>query len=284
MEIKIGNGVRISTPRVPVDILLLQKPAATERNVRTLAKALGMEPKVGTFASDPDKLTYTHQHFELTVFRNSGGFRWVDKSRWQMDDGKTNIKMEDSEAANMARAFALKSRLAPRGEFRFAKAARLHVATATKEGKRASDRVVDVAVALQRMIGKVPVDGPGGRIVVYLDSKGGVTGIEKIWRGAGKVFRKGGAFRTIDDVVREIAAYYRTKQGVLEIQEVRFAYFEEGWRAKQKYLQPAYIITAMGTFSDNRFRKRAVYVAPALINATGRITPLLEQKAPQEYR
>jgi hypothetical protein len=65
---------------------------------------------------------------------------------------------------------------------------------------------------------------------------------------------------------------------------MRFGYFEEGWRTKQQYLQPAYVIFGMLTSPDSSIRKRTIYVATALTNAVGRITPVLQQKPAQRAR
>jgi hypothetical protein len=284
MEIKIGKDVRLAVPRGRADVLQLKLPVVNDKSILRLAAQLGMESKTGTLATSPDRIAYTAGFMELTVFRASGGFRYLDRSRWQVDDGESNVRMTDADAGKRASALAAKMKLAPAKEFRFAKAARLHVAAADLKAKQSYDRVIDVGVALQRMIGKVPVDGPGGRVVVYLDARGDVTGIEKIWRERAKVFRKGAAFRSLDELIAEMSTHYRTKDGVIEVQEIRTAYFEEGWRSQQKYLQPAYIVRGIAMSPNERLRKKVVYVAPALSNTPGRITPPLSAKKPLAAR
>lgn len=284
MEIKIGKGVRPTVPRGRADVIQLKRPVVNEKSVLRLATQLGMEAKTGTLATSPDRVVYKEGFTELTVFRASGGFRFLDRSRWQVDDGKSNLRMTDADVWKRARAIAVKMKLAPAKEFRFGKAARLHVAAANLEAKESYDRVIDVAVALQRLIGQVPVDGPGGRLVIYLDGKGDVTGIERIWRDRAKVFRKGGPLRPLDDLIAEMSAHYRTKGGLIEVQEIRTAYFEEGWHSEQKYLQPAYIVIGLAMSQNEGLRKKVVYVAPALTNAPGRITPPLARKKPLAVR
>src|SRR5262249_55936956 len=152
----------------------------------------------------------------------------------------------------------------------FFKAARLHVGEATREGAGASDRVIDVAVALQRLVGKIPVDGPGGKVVVYLDHEHQMTGFERIWRDVAGGHREGESFRTPRNAVDDMAAHFASKQTVIEVREIRFGYFEEGWTTKQQYLQPAYVIFGSLTSRDGSVRKRTIYVAPALSNGIGR--------------
>ena len=201
-----------------------------------------------------------------------------------MDDRKSDLKIEDAAATRLAQNYVKKYKLAPAAEMKFLKAARLHVGEATQGGKEASDRTIDVAVALQRLVDKIPVDGPGGKVIVYLDYERQATGFEKIWRDIAGVHKRGESYRTPQNALSDMAAHFRTKQGIIEVQEMRFGYFEEGWRDKQQYMQPAYVIFGMLSSPDGLVRKRTIYVAAALSNAVGRITPPLKSKPPQRAR
>ncbi|MCU1265883.1 MAG: hypothetical protein JWM21_2201 [Acidobacteria bacterium] len=284
-EIKV-NVKLIPTPRGQARIYRLKSPSVNEKAVRGLAQLLGMQAdaKSGALKSDADKLTYSQGALELTMYRASGGIRFIDRARWQVDDRQSDLKIEDAAASRLAQTFVKKYQLAPAGETKFLKAARLHVAEATEGGKEASDRTIDVAVALQRQVDKIPVDGPGGQVVVYLDYERKATGIERIWREIAGVQKQGAAYRTPQNALEDMAAHFKAKQCVIEVQEMRFGYFEEGWRSKQQYLQPAYVIIGMLTSPDGLTRKRTIYVAPALTNAVGRITPPLEVKRPEQER
>ena len=284
-DIKI-TGKLIATPRAATKIYSLKAPTVNEKAVRALAGQFGMsaDAKSGAVTSDVDKLTYLEGHLELTMYRASGGIRFIDRARWQVDDLKTDFKMEDAEATRFAQSFVKKANIAPSAEMKFLKAARLRVGEATEGGKEASERTIDVAVALQRQVDKVPVDGPGGKVVVYLDRDGKPTGLEKIWRETAGVYRKAAAYRTPQNAIDDMAAHFKAKRATIEIQEMRFCYFEQGWRSKQQYLQPAYVIFGMLTSPDSRIRKRTIYVAPALSNGVGRITPPLARKPSQAGR
>jgi hypothetical protein len=284
-DIKV-TGNLIPTPRGQARIYRLKTPSVNERVVRALARRLGMQAdaKSGMLRSDADKLTYYQGLLELTMYRASGGIRFIDRARWQADDRKSDLKIEDAAASRLAQNFVKKYKLAPSSETKFLKAARLHVGEATQGGKEASDRTIDVAVALQRLVDKIPVDGPGGKVIVYLDHERQVTGLERIWREIGRVHRHGESYRTPQNALDDMVEHFRAKQGVIEVQEVRFGYFEEGWRSKQQYLQPAYVIIGMLTSPDGRIRKRTIYVASALSNPVGRITPPLKSKPPQRAR
>lgn len=284
-DIKV-TGKLIRTPRTPARIYRLRPPRVNEKAVRALARWLGMQAdaKSGALTSDADKLTYSEGQLALIMYRASGGIRFIDRARWQVDDRTSDFKIEDAAASRLARSFVRKYKLAPGAETKLLKVARLHVGEATQEGKEASDRTIDVAVAFQRLVDRIPVDGPGGKVIVYLDYERRVTGIERIWREIAGVHRHGGSYRTPQDALDDMAAHFESKQVVIDVQEIRFGYFEEGWRSKQQYLQPAYVIIGMLTSPDGSVRKRTIYVAPALSKAAGVITPPLEPKPPQRAR
>jgi hypothetical protein len=284
-EIKL-IGSLIPTPRAPTHIYRLKPPSVSERTVRAMAQRLGLrgEAKSGTLARDADKLVYSERHLELTVYRASGGIRFRDLARWQFDDREADLKMDDQAALRLARNFVRKYALAPARETRFLKAARLRVGESNREGTEAYERTIDVAVALQRVVDKVPADGPGGKIIVYMDHEGKATGFEKIWRDIGGVHKRVDSLRTPQSALDDMARHFRTKQAIIEVEEVRFGYFEAGWRSTQKYLQPAYVIVGMVTTGDGGVRRKTAYVAPAVANAPDRLTPPLARKKPQDAR
>lgn len=284
-EIKVA-GKLIPTPSNGANIYRLKSPNVTEKSVRALARQLGMraDAKSGRLSSDADKLSYVEEHLELTIYRASGGVRLIDRSRWQIDDRKSDLLITDEVATRLAMNLIKKNKFARTAEVKFLKAARLRVGEATKDGENVSERTIDVAVAMQRLVDKIPVDGPGGKIIVYFDSERNLSGMEKIWRDIGGVHRCNQPWRPAESALDEMAAHFRTKQGIIEIQEMRYGYFEDGWRTSQQYLQPAYVIFGMLTSPDGRIRKRTIYVAPALVNAVGRITPPLQRKPSQRAR
>jgi hypothetical protein len=284
-DIKINTKLTIPKGK-PASIYRLVTPRVTEKSIRELANRLGMraDSKSGLLKSDADKLTFSVGHLELTMYRASGAVRFIDRARWQIDDRQSELKIGDEEATRLAQNLTQKYKLGPVAETKFLKAARLHVGEATRAGKEASDRIIDVAVALQRLVNKIPVDGPGGKIVVYLNAEREMTGFQRIWRDLDGVHKRGASYRSPQSALEDMAAHFAKKRAVIEVQDVRFGYFEEGPRSKQRYLQPAYVIIGMLSAPEGGSRKRAIYVAPALTNNAGRMTPPLEVKRPQRRR
>jgi hypothetical protein len=272
------------TPLGRANIYTLKPPIVNEKSVRALARRLGVNPgKSEKITFDADKIVYSVGHLELTVYRASGGIRFLDRSRWQVDDRKSDLKMEDAEAARVAQSLVKKYRLVATLQTKVLKVARLRVGEATKEGKEASERTIDVAIALQRVINKIPVDGPGGKVIIYLDHERQMTGFELILRETSRI-HKAGVFRSPQDAIGDMTRHFEQKQARIEIDEIRLGYFEEGWRSNQKYLQPAYVIFGMITAPTSRIRKRTIFVTPALSNGIGPITPPLERRRPQPGR
>ena len=279
-------GEPLPTPRAQTPIYRLKPPGVNERAVRALAQRLGLrgEATAGILRSDADKLVYSEGPLELTVYRASGGIRFRDRARWQVDDRTADLRMDDRAALRLAQTFARRYNLAAASETRFLRAARLRVGESNRDGTEAYERTIDVAVALQRLVDRVPVDGPGGKIVVYLDHEGRATGFERIWRDLGGVYRRAEAPRSTQSALDDMARHFRAKQGTIEVREMRFGYFEAGWRTAQRYLQPAYVIVGVVTAGDGRVGRKTVYVTPALSNPPDPLTPPLASKRPPPAR
>jgi hypothetical protein len=263
-------------------------PRVSETSVREFASRFGLAARgtrTGILESDDARLTYREGSHVVTQYRASGGFRYHDATRWQVDDGRSSVDIDDEAAVELARGYVKKHRLAPLRECRVLKVARLHVASADRDGKQRDERVVDVAVAFQRTVDKIPVDGPGGKVIVYLDHEGALTGADVLWHTLTRSRREVRALRPLDAVAEEASAFLGARRGGrIEVRQVRFGYFELGWQERQRYLQPAYVILMTLYSDDERIHRRTVYVATAATNGVGRITPPLEPAAKQTPR
>jgi hypothetical protein len=266
-------------------IYRLSPPAVSEAAIRALAKRLGFEgSRVGKLCTDAETLTYSEGPLELKMYRASGGVRFRDRSRWQVDDRGAKFNLTEESARRLAQSFTKKNRLAATSEMRFLKSARLRVGEADRESKQSFERTIDISIALQRMVDKIPVDGPGGKIVVFFDRDGVATGFEQLWRTIRGASRRPGALRPPQAALDEMVSRWRQRQGVVEVSQIRFGYFEEGWRKRQTYLQPAYVILGE-IYADNpRVRRKIAYVATALEKPAGRLTPPLGEKPAQPPR
>jgi hypothetical protein len=270
-----------------LNIYKLTSPEVTERAVRDQARRFDLagKGKGATLHADDNRISLIDGAEIVTLYRNSGGLRYQDRSRWQIDDGRSNLKFSDAEAIGAAREVVRRLDLAPLKQYEVLKVSRLHVGSAVRDGERRDERVIDVGVVFRRLIDGVRVDGPGGMITVYLDHKAELTGVDRIWRERGAVLR---AVRDLQPIDRVRADLSRTLDDThaarTEVRDLRFGYFEYGWRDRQTSIQPAFVALLTLYSEDSRIHRRTVYVTAAATNAVGRITPPRQARIRQRAR
>ena len=274
-----------AAPKVRTQIHALAPPGATPKTLLEFAKSFGVESERAVRAQDPVKFTYTAGQHLITLYRASGALRYQDQTRWQMDDGKTNLEITDAEATKLALGHITRHKLASTDECKLLKVTRLTVGDAKAEARRGSERVIDVGVAFQRTLGGVPVDGPGGKLIVYLDHKGELTGFDRIWRRVKGVQARVPELRHPELAERDLQRYWRTHDsGRIDVNDMRFGYFELGYEQSQRVLQPAYVMVLTLVSPDERIVMKTAHVYPAAANAVGRIMPPVKKAIPQPRR
>jgi len=265
-------------------IYAVPRPNVNRAGLLAFAETIGVEPKGGTLSQDPVKLTYANGPHLVTQFKASGAVRYQDLTRWQVDDGESNVDIPDDEAARLGLELIGKYELAPQKECQLLKVSRLMVGAADVKEREGRERAIDIGVAFQRTIGGVPVDGPGGKVIVYLDRKGELTGFDRIWRplGDGTAVKE---YRGTDAIDADLQRYWKANgDGRIEVTEQRFGYFELGYGALQKVIQPAYVLLLTLTGPDERVRMGSAHVFPAASNAVGTLMPVRKAAAVQEPR
>ncbi len=259
-------------PEAPPPIFTLVKPVVNEKALLNLAHVFGMKAsqKAGSIFRDVSTFTYSEDAFDLTLHRSSGTFRFKDRNRWQVDH-RGHVELSDGDAVKLAQGQLRHYDLLPE-DSRVLRVSRLHVATAGPDRKIRDHRVIDVAVCFQPVIRGVPLDGPGGKVIVYLDHEGKMTCLDYLSRRLGPVYREVTRLHSPEGAVEEAGRTW-TKRGIekVEVREVRFCYFELGWNDLQRYLQPAYLVLAALIGPDKRIRMDDIYVAPAAVNSVGKI-------------
>ncbi len=262
-----------AAPKVKTQIHALAAPGASAKALRDFAERFGVGSKEATQAQDPAKFTYTAGQHLVTLYRASGAIRYQDQTRWQIDDGKSSLRMSDATAAKHALEVITKHRLAPPSECKLLKVSRLTVGEANTKTKRGGERVIDVGVCFQRTVGGVPVDGPGGKLIVYLDRRGELTGFDRIWRPISAVRAQVKDLRDPQVAEEDLLTYWKAHDGRIDVREVRFGYFELGFQDSQRVLQPAYIMRITLVSPDERIRMNSAHVVPAAANAVGTFMP-----------
>lgn len=275
--------------RRETNIYQLAAVRVSERSVLAAAQPFGL-------AADPARFSVTRfaTHFvlrdgteELSVSAASGALRRVDTTLWQRDDGQSSLDITDEDAVKIARKYLQLTGLAPLSEVGVLRVTRLRVGTMERGARRAEERVIDAAVVFQRLIDRVPVEGPGGKVVVYIDAQRRVSGAQKVWREIASVKKAVPASKLIAPSAAEehLRRYWREAwDGKLDVTDARFGYFESGPGEAQKVLQPAYIMPLTLTSPDGRFVMKSVHVVAAAADAIGTLMPPPKAVVPQPRR
>ncbi len=268
-----------------VNIYRLRRPEATQDAVRRVGSHFGLRPTVeaGTFILNARGISYSEPSgWGLKLFARSGGWQYRHTARWQVDDGRGHLVIEDEEATRLAMD-ALGRHALPTGLERM-RVQRLHVAHAEQGGKNHEERIIGVRVPFHRILDGLPVEGAGGRTVVYLDHERGLTGIDHLWHEIERVHAPVLGLRPVEEALAEVRRRYGGGEGHIEVTDIRLAYFELGWDEDQDYLQPAYVVFLRLGSPDGRFRINAMVPVAAAVNAVGPIEPILPARAAQARR
>ncbi len=232
-------------PQHPAQIFRVAKPHVNQQALFRLAQRFGLKGnlRAGSLQQDSQQMTYLERTFELVLYRASGGLRFHDNARWQVDDGKAHVTFDDAAAVKMAQRYIEELALVPLDECRLLRVTRLNVGVVERQTGLAEERVIDVGVAFQRIIDNVPVIGPGGKVMVYIDHNGDMTGVDRIWREIQGVHQSDVALRAPEYAQQDVVQHWGEQgSGLIAIEDIRFGYFEMGWEGAQRYLQPAYFL------------------------------------------
>lgn len=210
----------------------------------------------------------------FSVYRPSRAIQFTDTSRWQIDDGTTDLVVSDEDAYAEAERAVERLGLNGGDTFQRHKVTRLNVASAEKGQPPTDHRVIDVGVVLIRVIDGLPVLGQGGGIVVYLDGEYRVTGFERVARRIAGVHEPVRAWRDMDDVLREVESYWhRTREQGLEVRGVRIGYLELGRLVEQTYIQPVYALDLLLPDQENGDPRTVEHFVAAATNNLGGLMP-----------
>ena len=281
-------------PRVKCErasIYQLASPRADRKSLVEVARRFGLsgDKKTGSLYEDARLTTYSEGSREVVIHHASGGVRFHDKARWQVDDGVSHVEFDDATATRMARRYVEAHEVVALSECKVLRVTRLNVGTAEVRTRRVQERVIDVGVAFTRVVDGIPVEGPGGKVMVYIDHKGELTGIDRLWRSAGKVRMKSVPLRSPEAVQEEaVRQWTGPGSGRVTVEDARFGYFEHGWDVSQRYLQPAYVLSlaimATEGHSAGRLVARSEFWGAAAEKSPERLAPRKSKIEPQASR
>jgi hypothetical protein len=278
-------------PQERARIFRLAPPRVSQKMVLEVARRFGLKGSMtaGSLCQDTRQTSYSEGSLELVVHQASGGLRFHDKARWQVDDGTSHVEFDDATAIRMAERFIAAHSVVPVAERKVVRVTRLNVGVAEKGTGFAEHRVIDVGVAFARVVDGIPVEGPGGKTIVYIDSKGNLTGIDHLWRNVLEVHAEDIPLRSPGEVQQEaVREWGEEGSGLVTIDDIRFGYFEHGWDVSQRYLQPAYVVSMTIAATEGAFAGRAVmrseYLGAAAAKSPERLVPRSPAPPPQAYR
>jgi hypothetical protein len=275
-EYTFPQSIPVFEPPEQTKVYRLKAGKSDERAVRALTEfvKLPIEMKRGAWRYDPTTVTYTEGTLELSIHRASGGWRFRDVALWQIDDGVSNLEITDAAAVEMARRHIASAALAENKDLELVEVTRLHVGVANPATRYSEERIIDVAVSFRRVLDRMPVEGPGGRIVLYFDNRGQITGIDKVWREIDIIHRTVEGFRPTRNALDDVAKRWGHKgMGAIEVVDIRLGYFELGFDDVQRYLQPMYIMPLTIRSHARSFATRSEHVVPAAANGMKALGP-----------
>ncbi|MFC7548381.1 hypothetical protein [Plantactinospora sp. GCM10030261] len=273
-------------PARPAAIFRLVVPESDDEAIFRLARRFDLAGSLdtGTLHRDARHSTYVEGPYRLILHHASGGFRLHDTTRWQVDDGESHVTLEDEAAVAIARRHLHEAGIASAEDHEVLRVSRLHVAVAEPATGSTEERIIDVAVTFHRLVDKIPVLGPGGKITVYVDHERRVTGVDSIGRAIEGVVEPEAVLRPPESVLAEVErAWSDDRNGLVSIDDMVFGYFEADWDEPQAYLQPAYVLLSTVTATEGLFAgrqvTRSVHPVPAAVDPPGPLMappPVLE--------
>jgi hypothetical protein len=275
-------------PQQHTPIFRLAPPQVNQRALFKLAQRVGLKGGLrnGSLQQDARQMTYLEGSFELVLYRTSGGLRFHDNARWQVDDGKAHVTFDDTVAVKMAQRFLEELALVPLNECQLLRVTRLNVGVIERQTGFAEERVIDVGVAFQRVIGNVPVIGPGGKVIVYIDHNGDLIGIDRIWREIQDVYQPDVELRSPESAQQDVVRHWGEHgSGLIAIEDIRFGYFELGWEDDQRYMQPAYFMPLTISDTDGLPLMRSEHYVAASTNPPEQLMPrppVVPEQAPRK--
>jgi hypothetical protein len=228
---------------VPANIYRIDGAERSRDDLVALAQRAGIDVATQGSWEELGPLLELEQAPRLfTVYQPSRAVQFVDTSRWQIDDG-TSMTISDDDAIAAANRQLERLELTDEDQFVPTKVTRLNVGSSAKGAEPVASRVIDVGVVYSRVLDDIPVEGQGGKIVVYLDSKQEMTGFERTNRKLA-VHEPVAGWRSLDDVLAEVEDYWHMRRDEgLDVDDARLCYVELGRLEEQEYVQPAYALS-----------------------------------------
>jgi hypothetical protein len=242
----------------------LQEPRrfpASATSLSTVAQGLGLSGTATEICLSDEWTVHQEGPYDLGLNGRSGGFVYRHRERYGRHWEDRTFEMSDEEAGEIARRFLDQTGLVPSDEANLLRVTHLLTQGGDREGREAQEPVMlDAGVLFGRAIGKLVVDGPGGKAMINVDVEGQVVGLNLVWRPRGEVVAEveilppDRAYATLEEVAKKV-------RGDVLVTSASFGYFEQGMDDAQRVLQPAYTMIYVVRDEEVAFKSAEVVAA-----------------------
>lgn len=239
-------------------------PTAAIENLTGMAHQFGLQGTAHETAVSGEWTIHREGLAELAVhelsgalfYRKRGRYGYVPEQPYDIDDasaeraanqflGQVGLLREERSGAETGEDSAVLG------------VTHLRLAGGSVEGGQTTEQVLDSGVVYGRVVDGLPVEGPGGEMMVNVDAKAEVFALKRVWR---PIAKKEAEVRVLPperayDAMEKIA---KRLKGDVVVTKARFGYFEHGYTERQAYLQPAYSMVYVVTDGEVSFKSAEV--------------------------
>lgn len=151
------------------------------------------------------------------------------------------------------------------GELRCAKVRKLMNASGqldaeSKSVSKVTTEIANYIVVYERLVGGIPVVGPGEQVRVYLSVNGDVIGHSKVWRRLGEKTATKPVLSTNEIIGIFMKHHANDRVEQIKVDRLYFGYFAEGRYTTQRSLGPCYILGyTYGSYSKRVLERYDAY-------------------------
>ena len=178
--------------------------------------------------------------------------------------GGKSVGFSDAEAVNIAKENVRRFDLIHLNESRLMKAKHLTMGSSNLTNGTVISHIVNVSVIFQRIVDKIPVEGPGGKLAVVQDANGDMCAVHRVWHNIAS--KKSIAMKLQPATFARDSLtdrFDKFKNIAIEVTKQEFGYWEMGTYDAQKYLQPVFVLQFNIAGPVGSMKRKGFHVVPA---------------------
>lgn len=230
-------------------LVQLGKAAVSQVMILELLRLMELGGRLDEFQWDNDGEWLRASDGRVTIEANelSGGIRY--RLRPLDEERRTDILTSETSLERIARDFVnMIGR--PQEPMTLQKVTYLRSIAGTSDGDVMDEVKLDAGLIFERMVGDIPVIGPGGMVMVKIGTDDAVVGGREIWR---PVVGRGAPvnLRSPEEAAKLLQGRLSKLglDGEAHVRKARFGYAELGMEEEQLLLEPcyAYVVESVGS-------------------------------------